>query len=356
MANALPSYINAGTATVAANGTVVTGQGTSWLTNVRPGDMFGTHKGAGVRIAAVNSNTSLTLAYPWLGGAQTASAYEIGITPDTARMQETTRGLLETLTNGNLEAFAGLTLAADSLPYATGAGAMGLTPLTAFARSLLDDANAAAARTTLELVKQVSATDATAGRLMGVGAFGLGATAILLSETDNLDNLPVVTAFYNWGNPAPVNAPVAFCGMLNLPRNSGTAWQIAFSGTDNTAYMRVRSSNVWKSWTPIGFNTVSTSNGDAIKFQTGLMICTMIGKVSQTCTQAVGGVFRSETTNTIIFPAGFTTTPFISASPRNTTNNWAIVTPSGGSGAGVRMFGAITSATAVTIDVVAIGI
>ncbi len=96
---ALPSFYNAGTATVAANGTVVTGQGTSWVGVVQPGDLFGTHKGSGIRIATVDSNTSLTLAYPWLGGAQTAAAYEIGITPDTARMQETTRVLLDLLGN-----------------------------------------------------------------------------------------------------------------------------------------------------------------------------------------------------------------------------------------------------------------
>jgi len=276
MANALPSYINAGTATVAANGTVVTGQGTSWLTNVRPGDMFGTHKCAGVRIAAVNSNTSLTLAYPWLGGAQTASAYEIGITPDTARMQETTRSLLETLTNGNLEAFAGLTLAADRLPYATGAGAMGLTPLTAFARSLLDDADAAAARTTLELVKQTSATDATAGRLMGVGAFGLGGLVIPLGNTDDLNNLPAVTAFYGWGGGLPANTPTANSGcLIQIVRSSGVRYQYVLTVLASL-YVRVCNpdTSTWTSWRPITPTRITTSAGTAIRFADGTQICT----------------------------------------------------------------------------------
>jgi len=275
MANALPSYINAGTATVAANGTAVTGQGTSWLTNVRPGDMFGTHKGAGVRIAAVNSNTSLTLAYPWLGGAQTASAYEIGITPDTARMQETTRELLETLTNGNLEAFAGLTLAADRLPYATGAGAMGLTPLTAFARSLLDDADAAAARTTLELVKQTSATDATAGRVMGVGAFGLGGAIIALSNSDDLNNLPLVTAFFHWpADPSnPANTPtINTTSMIQLVRNSSFITQLAFTVL-NDVYVRIKNGATWKEWKNLSNIRGSLANGEYVRLADGTQFC-----------------------------------------------------------------------------------
>lgn len=51
--------------------------------------------------------------------------------------------------NANLSALAGLTFVADRLPYATGGGAMALSTFTAFGRSLVDDADAAAARTTL---------------------------------------------------------------------------------------------------------------------------------------------------------------------------------------------------------------
>ena len=51
--------------------------------------------------------------------------------------------------DATLTALANLTTAADQIPYATGADTFAMTPLTPFARTLLYDANAAAALSTL---------------------------------------------------------------------------------------------------------------------------------------------------------------------------------------------------------------
>jgi hypothetical protein len=53
--------------------------------------------------------------------------------------------------SANLAAVAGVTAAADTIAYWTGASTASAATLTTFGRSLIDDANASAARTTLEL-------------------------------------------------------------------------------------------------------------------------------------------------------------------------------------------------------------
>lgn len=120
----LPSTYYDGTATVAAGGTTVTGQGTLWKNAIYPGDFFGVHLGLAIRVLDVVSDTQLTLAKPWPGAAQTTAAYEIMLTPDLSRVRETTRKLLEELGNGTLTSIAQMAGANGQMLMFTGAGAM----------------------------------------------------------------------------------------------------------------------------------------------------------------------------------------------------------------------------------------
>lgn len=100
MLNRLQTYVRIGTASVENGSTMVWGNGTPWLAMVRPGFLFGSHVGRPIRIASVESNTALTLAYPWPGETQADGLYEIALTPAAAEMTGTTRSLLEVLSKG----------------------------------------------------------------------------------------------------------------------------------------------------------------------------------------------------------------------------------------------------------------
>lgn len=57
--------------------------------------------------------------------------------------------------NANLNSLSGLTLVANNVIYSTGANTLAQSPLTSFARSILDDTTAAEVRTTLEIPDRI---------------------------------------------------------------------------------------------------------------------------------------------------------------------------------------------------------
>lgn len=121
------SDYTAGTISVAADGTAVTGVGTAWeVARFREGDWLIANGWVNV-VASVDSNTSLTLAQPWRGGELSGASYRLRYMSDGSRASAQARQLIDMLGgSGNLEALGGLVGSPGSIPYFTGAGTMGL--------------------------------------------------------------------------------------------------------------------------------------------------------------------------------------------------------------------------------------
>lgn len=131
-------------------------------------------------LSALAGLTSAADSLPYFTGSGTASLCTLTtfgrslIDDTTSSSARTTLGLVigtdVQAYHANLAAIAGLTSAADSLPYFTGSGTAALATLTTTARSLLDDTSTSAMRTTLGLVigTDVQAYDAELAALAGL--------------------------------------------------------------------------------------------------------------------------------------------------------------------------------------------
>jgi hypothetical protein len=253
------SQYRIGTATFTQNSNVVTGQGTSWLGNVSAGNWivrqgFGTTTYEAYQVASVASNTSLTLTAPYGGTTATAVAYVIAVDMLPNGIPELSNGDLETATiqnRANARLPAGLMGAAATLNTTSGP--------TGQANGLLWRTN--------DLVKQTNPTDAAAGRVMTVGAFGLGNAVVINGE--DLDTMSVPGIY----------SITSLSGAANMPPSSqeGTLYVGGYAGgptyrvtqlyIDLGGRMWVRSArNSWLAWRELyhtGNLTLQTSPTDA---------------------------------------------------------------------------------------------
>jgi hypothetical protein len=152
-----------------------------------------------------------------------------------------------------LTALSGLTWAANTVPYFTGTATVATSASTAFGRGLWNLADAAALRTSAGLGTaaianvQTSAADTTAGNVLTVGAFGLGAP-LFLSNIDafNPSGFYAVTG----ATTGPVPAGFTNGSLIVMVRNPGPTYraaQILTSEFTGRVWTRMYTTS-WTSW------------------------------------------------------------------------------------------------------------
>ncbi|WP_113154837.1 hypothetical protein [Nitratireductor sp. OM-1] len=185
-------YYESGTASITQGQTVVTGQGTAWSQIVRPADDFGKHVGRPIPIASVDSDTQITLAYPWPGPTQAAAPYRVTFTPYHVAYRQALQEIGQLLSSGNVSALAGLVGAAGAVPMFTGPGVLDLVELGAGA---FHDVTASPEDVTVDRLLKVG-DNINFHRLRDSGAY-YGPTA-----GRNIDTVPVGdVGLYSTGNP-----------------------------------------------------------------------------------------------------------------------------------------------------------
>lgn len=149
-------------------------------------------------LAAIAALTSAADRLPYSTGAGTwalatfTAAGRALVDDADAAAQRTTLGLVigtnVQAADSDLTAIAALASAADQLPYATGASTWAMTTLTAAGRALIDDTNAAAQRTTLGLL-DMATQGSSAVAITGGTLAGITSAAITGGSISGLTTL-----------------------------------------------------------------------------------------------------------------------------------------------------------------------
>lgn len=171
----------------------------------------------------------------------------VGCSPTAATQSYVDTGLAgKQPLNSNLTALAGLALAANKLPYATGVGAFSLTDFSSFGRSLVDDADASAARTTLGLGTMATQAETNyallAGRSGGqtlTGGTGVTDVAAIKGTSGNGTSGNTGIKLLVGNNGATEALTVLNSGLVGVNKSSSAGAQLHVVAKDATTFGQI---------------------------------------------------------------------------------------------------------------------
>lgn len=201
---------------------------------------------------------------------------------------------------------------------------------------------------------QSGATDTTAGRLLAVGAFGLGGTAPVIGNA-SVTTGAIAPGFYGYdntqgssGGPSEVSQGILLHQRRASSAEMQTLWCEAGTAPSGALFSRVRTSAGWSAWRAGGvIEGTTTAQGRYRRHQDG----------TQTCWQSVTTLTTGELS--VTFPAAFSTTTDLVTTLGVNATTVGVVCPrfTGRTATGLSLsaFNSANTRVAVSVDVMAVG-
>lgn len=201
---------------------------------------------------------------------------------------------------------------------------------------------------------QSAPDDATPGKLLRVGSFGLGAASPEVLA--NIDDTALPTGTYQTDGATvgvlPAGAgPVAHVSVQSL--DASNAKQILWDPAVRQSWTRWRDGSGWTAWTAMEAEHGSNANGDYTRLADGTQMCWVSTLTSGAVTTPIGALYRSGVVGWN-FPAPFSAMPVVHGQVLG-WGRWAAITAGGNTSASGIVFATTGSSGASPVSMSAVG-